>query len=102
MVESTRKEAMAKLMKFINTRSIFPLQEDYDEHFTEAEQYQLLDDLGLRDDLKLFRTENPRKAIYAILNIAAVREKRRLEGKDPCIVSPIRTPWSQYQEQQLQ
>ena len=74
--ETAREIAMERLLKFIDSRNTFPYQGDYDREFTEAEQYQLLRDLGVEKDLELFKTENPRLAIYAILNIEALRYRR--------------------------
>lgn len=79
-----REQAMEKLLKFVDSRHVFPRQRDYDHEFTESEQYQLLRDLGVEEDLELFKTENPRSAIYAILNIEVLRYRRSLksESKD--------------------
>jgi len=78
---TVREQAMEKLLKFVDSRNVFPYQGDYDREFTEPEQYQLLRDLGVEKDLELFKAENPRLAIYAILNIEAVRYKRSLDDK---------------------
>ena len=94
--EAKRKyaEAMDKLLGFLKKRDIYPYQEDYDRYFTEEEQYQLLEDLGIKKDLDLFRTENPRIAIFAILNIEALRFQRRLDGENPYITGVEGTSWN--------
>ena len=79
--KARRKAAMEKLLEFVNSRDVFPYQEDYDREFTESEQYQLLKDLGAEDDLRLFKADNPRLAIFAILNIEALRYMRRQKGE---------------------
>lgn len=80
-----RQEAMDRLLKFINSRDVFPYQEDYDREFTEEEQYQLLKDLGAEDDLRLFKADNPRLAIFAILNIEALNYMRGQKGEPESI-----------------
>ena len=88
------KKAMDKLLDFISQRDVYPIQEDYDEYFTEEEQYQLLEDLGAKKDLGLFRADNPRKAIFAIFNIEALRHQRRLDHKPEYITEVEGTSWN--------
>jgi len=96
--KARRKAAMEKLLKFVNSRDVFPYQEDYDREFTESEQYQLLKDLGAEDDLRLFRADNPRLAIFAILNIEALRHMRRQKGEPEFITINERLSWHQDNE----
>jgi len=93
--KARRKAAMEKLLEFVNSRDVFPYQEDYDREFTESEQYQLLEDLGVEDDLKLFRADNPRLAIFAILNIEALRHTRRQKGEPEFITMNEGLSWHQ-------
>lgn len=93
--KKARKEAMDKLLKFVNSRDVFPYQEDYDREFTESEQYQLLKDLGAEDDLRLFKADNPRLAIFAILNIEALRHMRGQKGEPEFITMNEGLSWHQ-------
>lgn len=88
-----RQEAMDRLLKFINSRDVFPYQEDYDREFTEQEQYQLLKDLGVEGHLELFRQDNPRLAIFAILNIEALNYMRGQKGEPESITRNEGLSW---------
>lgn len=92
-VKVKKAQALEKILNFVSSTEIFPIQEDYDRYFSDAEQDSLLEDLNLKRDLRLFRTDNPKKARFAIFNITALREIRRREGKPAYITTIENSSW---------
>lgn len=84
-----KKRALETILAFINTKDIFPLQDDYDRHFTGEEQKQLIKDLGEKGSMKRLGIVHP----SAIFNIAALRELRERRGETVYIAKPNVISW---------
>ena len=85
-----RRKALEKILGFINTKDVFPIQEDYDKVFTEDEQKQLIRDLGEKDAMKQLGIVHP----SAIFSIVALRELRERRGEEVYIAQPELFHWN--------
>ena len=83
------REALEKILNFVKTKSVFPLQDEYDRYFSRKEQNQILEDLGKKLSMKMLGITHP----SAVFNIAVLRELRERKGETIMIANPGVVTW---------